>query len=653
MTELTDNTPKFNEDEAIRRLNQEVSLHQTYLNKESVLSNIVSTAWGGDKESLDKLTQLQKDIAAARAKGDRAEVTRLAQEADKAAREDRETLQSHEKYAGYATGAIKAAGLFARGPLAATLCVGSYGLDQMRMGQDAKTNFQDGVLGGIKGYAMQRLFEKVAHSPADPFTKGVGLGFTSQLVDNLTNRDNYKGSDIGSLASGFGRSLTKSVDLKTLAVDGVVFAGGASMFKATEAITGKTISPLYRTMMAGGSFGMVSGAAHEVQRQNETPGETFDLGKIIKSSLIQGGVDSIAAMPGGFQARAEASGAGSKSSIAKIQADSIRLDQQAIAREYQARFGTAQPFADATGDPAIRASRKMMVETGTETRAEADAPKVKAPTASDILAKQRPDFLDILQEAPRFAKMKAVRWLGEGNESAVIEVAPNKLAPEGAALKVTLPEGGWQYEWGRRPFDAKMIGEMQEVDANGVSGNVYLQELVETRDSYEPEDVNRFMRKIEEAGLEFSDPGADPTKQLGFSKLTGELVLIDYAAVDKKGANETHQAIIGGAERVEAEYEAENEARRNGKDQREDTRDDMGEFDIDVELRREQALQDQTDKGKRAMLKGLFMGESIDDVAITKCAETGDWSDKGMKDAKTEAKQLRDWAIKQRLLDRH
>src|SRR5262249_57391001 len=154
--------------------------------------------------------------------------------------------------------------------------------------------------------------------------------------------------------------------------------------------------------------------------------------------------------------------------------------------------------------------------------------------------------------------------IGEGNESVAIELKPSKAYPEGGVLKITIPESGWENSWGKRPFDAKLLSKVHSLDMSssssaehGGTAYAYVQELVTTMERYDPVLLDRFMEKIASSRTEFQDPGAVPTKQIGISARTGQIVLIDYGAVDKPGANETHQTIIGGSERVEAQYEAE------------------------------------------------------------------------------------------------
>src|SRR5262249_5320898 len=168
------------------------------------------------------------------------------------------------------------------------------------------------------------------------------------------------------------------------------------------------------------------------------------------------------------------------------------------------------------------------------------------------------DLAELIAKTSKLANLEAGGVIGQGNESVAVEVMPSKAYPDGGVLKISIPECGWETSWGRRPFDAKLLSGVHSLDmSESGTGYAYVQELVTTMDRYDPVLLDRFMEKIAESGKEFQDPGADPTKQIGISDTTGEIVLIDYGAVDKPGTNETHQTIIGGAQRVEAQYDAE------------------------------------------------------------------------------------------------
>lgn len=285
--------------------------------------------------------------------------------------------------------------------------------------------------------------------------------------------------------------------------------------------------------------------------------------------------------------------------------------------------------------------------------------------------RERPEQLQSLQDAliyqgfeniaafvaknPKLRNQKVVRELGNGNDSPVVlELAPSAEFPEGGALKVTIPEGGFPKEWGHRSFDAKLLTKVYEMDAmqgSTASAYLYVQELVDVLPRYSPEQLNDFFTKVEAAGLEWTDPGSHPTKQVGVSRTTGELVLIDYPCVDKAGSNETLQAIIGGAERVEETWAREDNAKGPLE---EDVPKYDQEKDLDVEQRRQDVLGKSTDKVQQEVLKQLIAGFEVKEIAEFIALTEGWTKADGMPDmsrALPVVKKIKANAEKQGLLE--
>jgi hypothetical protein len=232
-----------------------------------------------------------------------------------------------------------------------------------------------------------------------------------------------------------------------------------------------------------------------------------------------------------------------------------------------------------------------------------------------------------------------VKTLGLGNDSPIVlELAPSKAFPDGGALKVTIAEGGWQNNWGERAFDAQLLSKVHEVELNGShyagSANVYVQELVDTASRYEPQVVDRFFGKVGEAGLEFGDQGPDIMKQVGISRKSGELVLIDYPSIDKAGTHETLRQITEGAARIEEGYEAENAAIKAGKNDVEQ-HDLEHIIDADAEALKNSALKDGAFTAReQELLQQLQQGIPPKEVLEFAAILDGQFTGKGMPDVK-------------------
>ncbi|MBS2006512.1 MAG: hypothetical protein JST01_05700 [Cyanobacteria bacterium SZAS TMP-1] len=236
---------------------------------------------------------------------------------------------------------------------------------------------------------------------------------------------------------------------------------------------------------------------------------------------------------------------------------------------------------------------------------------------------------------------KVVRSLGgEGNDSpAVLELAPSKAFPDGGALKVTIPEGGWESDWGHRPFDAKLLTQVHEVELNGTgfsgTANVYVQELVDVMQRYDPALVAKFDALMEKAGMDVIDPGSGINGQMGVSRKTGRLVLIDYPSAGKPGGPDTLREIREGARGQEEEWAAEDQRIKEGKSEQEDHGHEMEAVDVEREARRQAGME--TGKftpNELDVLGQLNMGESPKDVLMYYALIEGKTLPNGMPDMK-------------------
>lgn len=251
------------------------------------------------------------------------------------------------------------------------------------------------------------------------------------------------------------------------------------------------------------------------------------------------------------------------------------------------------------------------------------------------------DVAEFVKSDRTLRSQRVVRELGHGNDSpAVLELAPSKEFPNGGALKVTIPEGGWEMDWGKRPGDARILGPVREVELAGSNfsgtANVYVQELVDVRSRYSADIVEGLYNRLDSKGLDITDVGSGIEGQIGVSRSTGDLVVIDYPSVTKKGGgNETLEAIRGGKEGEQMRIDEENEAIRRGKQVEEEPLDNTTEVDIDVEVKRQQALEGNkfTPKEKE-ILDQLTQGFSMQEVQMMTALVEGKFDAKGNPDLK-------------------
>ncbi len=232
-----------------------------------------------------------------------------------------------------------------------------------------------------------------------------------------------------------------------------------------------------------------------------------------------------------------------------------------------------------------------------------------------------------------------VKSLGHGNDSpAVLELAKSAQFPNGGALKVTIAEGGWEPIWGKRPGDAKIYGKVHEVElaGSGFSGsaNLYVQELAVVGKRYSPELVDALAQKHASKGLEITDVGSGIEGQVGVSVVTGELVVLDYPSVTKRGqGNETLEAIRGGKQRVEEGFDAENDAIRRGKSNAEETSSLDREVDLNFEIKRQDAMRgDKFTPKEKDILEQYTQGFSAKEIQMMTALVEGKFDAKGNPD---------------------
>lgn len=297
-------------------------------------------------------------------------------------------------------------------------------------------------------------------------------------------------------------------------------------------------------------------------------------------------------------------------------------------------------YSDEAYDRATASVRRDAAEKTTTKLSEKTNAKPIYEKASTVLEQMG------LREVAEFVKgdrvlrnQTVVKSLGHGNDSpAVLELAKSAQFPQGGALKVTIAEGGWEPIWGKRPGDAKIYGKVHEVElaGSGFSGsaNLYVQELAVVGKRYSPELVDALAQKHESKGLEITDVGTGIESQVGVSVATGELVVIDYPAVTRRGqGNETLEAIRGGKQRVEEAYDAENNAIRRGKSEAEETASLDREVDLNLEIKRQDAMRgDKFTPKEKDILEQFTQGFSAKEIQMMTALVEGKFDAKGNPD---------------------
>ncbi|HEY9788675.1 MAG TPA: hypothetical protein V6D17_25025 [Candidatus Obscuribacterales bacterium] len=168
----------------------------------------------------------------------------------------------------------------------------------------------DGALGFAKGVGLKYVVNGIGGAKNIPFTareftfpyKAFSFGITTRTLDSALSTRTYFDKESGehSGQTGLRNIVSTAFSPKNLAIDFVTFGAAHGITKYALAKHGEALarSPVAMNMLNGGAFGFSGGAIHELERQREM-GETINVGKIAWRGLLQAGLDSVAAAPGG------------------------------------------------------------------------------------------------------------------------------------------------------------------------------------------------------------------------------------------------------------------------------------------------------------------------------------------------------------------
>jgi|GEM_PF-6758383 len=213
---------------------------------------------------------------------------------------------------------LKTTAMFMRGKTGLFGTIVTSALDEWKP-TDTKHAALDLTLGTAKGAALTFVFRKTAMvdsnikffgSALNVPLNAAKLGLFSRIPSVGLTRSTWVDESDQFNASRTGNILLASTaSIGTDITAGIVTHG---LLKGTNRITDNAVakSPMLSTVLTGSGFGMSNGAAQEIMRQQEQQGEfnplKLDYWKIGQSALLQGAIDSAAAIPGGHQAEHEA-----------------------------------------------------------------------------------------------------------------------------------------------------------------------------------------------------------------------------------------------------------------------------------------------------------------------------------------------------------
>lgn len=222
--------------------------------------------------------------------------------------------ETKTEVAHYAAAGVKTAGLFLRRGPGLGVSALAYGFDQMHEGDSVGTQLVDFGWGAVKGmglnYAMGKIasVESIRGVGVPIAARGVAMGLSARAIDTTATRRTYLDANGNwDFALGGQRISENLLNKEALMFDFV--AGGVShgLIKGANVATRGFVAerPFIQTALTGTTFGTMAGGYEEIRKQ-QAAGQPIDWTQVVKRAAIQGGVDTLAALPGGIQGDAAA-----------------------------------------------------------------------------------------------------------------------------------------------------------------------------------------------------------------------------------------------------------------------------------------------------------------------------------------------------------
>jgi predicted NAD-dependent protein-ADP-ribosyltransferase YbiA (DUF1768 family) len=289
-------------------LDLQIRRHERQDHSRSHLNRAVN--WAGElvgivrtDESLSSLKLLKEEILEAQNSDTAKNLKHLEQKVDRLVKADQDALAHSNEITHYGTGLLKTAAFFFPGGAGRITAATTCGLDQARRTDSLAYQCADGSLGALKGLLTHSLISSFSTEKMGVAGKGVLVGMASRMLEIALDRRCYTSPQAAGLDFNLGASklVAHASDPAVWLADGATFAVAHGMVTGVNRFSGGLIDSnrTLATALSGTSFGMVTGALTELGRQR-TEKEAIDISKIATRSLIQGSIDTLAALPGGI-----------------------------------------------------------------------------------------------------------------------------------------------------------------------------------------------------------------------------------------------------------------------------------------------------------------------------------------------------------------
>lgn len=287
-------------------LDLQIKRHERHEHSQSHLGKAVS--WASEligltrtDDSLKSLRRLKDEISQAKSFGDHQKTQLLAKQVNESVKADREALMRSNELTHYGAGLLKTASFFFPGRAGRIASALTCGLDQSRSADNLSYQLADGGLGALRGLLTHKLMNSLSTERVGCAGKGVLVGAANRSMEIALNRNSYLSTHTArfDLNSGMSRLAAHASDPAVWLADGATFAVAHGVVKGANKFSGGLIDSkrMLAITFSGTSFGMVTGALTELGRQR-AGSEELDIGKIAARSFVQGGLDTVAALPG-------------------------------------------------------------------------------------------------------------------------------------------------------------------------------------------------------------------------------------------------------------------------------------------------------------------------------------------------------------------
>jgi beta-amylase len=193
----------------------------------------------------------------------------------------------------YASQFLTSAALFSQGKVGIAGTLVLYGLATASPENSLTQQATDFALGAVKGLGTRAIFSGANHLPTAPL-KGVVTGIGARTLDAVVSRDTFTDP-----SKTLARLQNETFNRQAMLTDAVTWSLGEGLFHGANRLSGNNLSKsaLAHSMTMGASFGAVNGTSNEIARE-QAAAEDFNLGKVIKSGLIEATISGAAAAAG-------------------------------------------------------------------------------------------------------------------------------------------------------------------------------------------------------------------------------------------------------------------------------------------------------------------------------------------------------------------